>query len=134
VPDAKAINGAAFALAALLLCTACTSQQDTIEQQQEKLESLAASTQLVAQSWLDGHVSKTYAGTAFDTLVAQVEQQRAVLAAKPAILVDPQGGALSQQAEQLSRLIAQMQRNVAAGDTWTLRGQLSAIPLLPAAK
>jgi len=134
VPDATATTGAAVVLAALLLCTACTSQQATIQQQQEKLESLAASTELIAQSWLDGHTSQTYAVTAFDAMLAQVEQQRAVLAAKPAILVDRQGSALSQQAEQLSRLIAQMQHDVEARDSRTLRGRLPSIPLLPAAK
>ena len=67
-------------------------------------------------------------------MLAQVEQQRAVLAAKPAILVDRQGSALSQQAEQLSRLIAQMQHDVEARDSRTLRGRLPSIPLLPAAK
>lgn len=132
--DAFAKTGATFALAAILFCTACTSTQDTIRQQQDKLESLAASTRLIAQSWLDGHLSKTYAGTAFEAMLAQVEQQRAVLAEKPETLVDAKAAALSQQAEQLSRLIAQMRHDVEGGDQWTLRGRLSSIPLQPEPK
>lgn len=129
VADAFAKTSATLALAAILVCTGCTSTQDTIQQQQEKLESLAASTRLVAQSWLDGHVSKTYAGTAFEAMLAQVEQQRAVLAAKPQTLADARGAALSQQAEQLSRLIALMSHDVEQQDAWTLRSRLAAIPL-----
>jgi hypothetical protein len=119
---------------AAALAGGCRSTQDTVQQQQEKLQSLAASTRLVAQSWLDGHVSKTYANTAFEALLTQVEQQRAVLAAKPATLADGHAATLSQQAEQLSRLIAQLHHDVSGGDAWTLRGRLGSIPMMPETK
>jgi hypothetical protein len=133
VPDGLSRVAAASLLIGFLL-TACASPQDTIQQQQDKLASLAASTRLIADDWLAGHLSKTYAGTAFAAMLAQVEQQRAVLARAPATLADARGAALSQQAEQLSRLIALMRHDVQEGDTWTLRGRLSSIPLLPETK
>lgn len=132
--DAFAKTSATLVLAAILVCAGCTSTQDTVQQRQEKLESLAASTRLIAQSWLEGHVSKTYARTAFEAMLAQVEQQRAVLASKPRTLADGHGAALSQQAEQLSRLIAQMQQDVELQNATALRGRLGAIPLVPDGK
>jgi hypothetical protein len=127
VPNALIRAARAGVLASLFL-GACASPQDIIQQQREKLASLGASTALVARGWLDGHVSGTYAGTALEALLAQVEQQRAVIAQKPRLLVDPQGAALSQQAEQLSRLLAQMQHDVEGGDASSLRGRLSSLP------
>ena len=121
-------------VAVIVLATAwdlagCASQRATIEQQKEKLQSLAASTRLLTDDVLAGEVSKTYARTALDALFLQVEQQRAVLAAKPATLTDPVGAALSQQAEQLARAIAAMQADVQQQDNERLRRRLAALPL-----
>jgi hypothetical protein len=134
VPHALARAIAAGVLSAVLLTAGCASQQATIQQQQEKLESLGATTQLIGQDWLAGHVSATFAATAFEATLSQVEQQRAVLAGKPSLLVDARAARLSQQAEQLSRLLAQLQHDVTSGDTAALRGRLSSIPLVPETK
>ena len=66
-----------------------------------------------------------------ESLPLGTPKQRAVLAQKPETLANPHGAALSQQAEQLSRLIAQMQRDVDSGDAATLRGRLPSMPLMP---
>ena len=107
----------------------CTSPSATVRQQRDKLESLAASTRLVARDWIDGQLSQRYTRTAFAALFEQVEQQRSSLAATPQTLADPQGAALSQQAEQLSRLIAEMIRDVERDDAGAVRGRLGGIPL-----
>jgi len=122
---------AAIALTTTPFSAGCASQQRTIEQQQEKLQSLAASTRLLVDDFLAGQVSPTYTRTAFEAIFAQVEQQRAVLAATPETLADDRGAALAQQAGALSRLIAQMQRDVVSGNTSALRVRADAIPLRP---
>ena len=129
----NALARAAVVVLAAVLCGAgCSSQQDTLQQQQQKLESLAASTDLLVSDFLAGQVSQTYARTALDAFVRQVEQQRAVLTAEPTLLADDRGAALAQQAGQLSRLIAQMQQDVERGDTSALGARAAAIPLRPA--
>jgi hypothetical protein len=125
---------AAFARAAVvaaLLSGACASQQDTIRQQQEQLESLGATTQAIGEDWLAGYLSGTFTKTALEGTYAQVERARARLAAKPQMLLDARAARLSQQAEQLSRLIAQLTQDVRGGDGDAVRRRLAAIPIVP---
>jgi hypothetical protein len=128
VPDAFA-RAAALCVVSAFLTAACASTQDTIRQQREKLESLGASTRLLADDWLAGHLAQRYTRTAFDALFLQVEQQRAALATTPEALADPQGAALSQQAEQLSRTIAELEQDLERGDNASLRARASRILL-----
>jgi hypothetical protein len=134
VPAVFTRTAAAVLAAATLLLSACASPQDTISQQDEKLQSLAESAHLIGETWLAGAVTRTYAVTALEAMLLQVEQQRAVLASDPAILVDGRAATLSQQSEALSRLLAQMRQDVARGDGSTLRGRLASIPLRPDGK
>lgn len=122
---------AAATLLAVVFASACASRQETIQQQNEKLQSLGASTRFVAESWLAGETSNTYTRTAFDAIFRQVEQQRAVLAAKPQMLADATAASLSQQAEQLSRTLALMQQDVERQDGSALRVRLGAATLIP---
>jgi hypothetical protein len=133
VPDGISKAGTTSLLLAAVLATACASQQDTIQQQKEKLESLGATTQTIGEGWLAGKLSRTFARTALEQTFFQVEQQRAVLAAHPQTLVDARGARLSQQAEQLSRLVAQMAHDVEATDGDAVRRRLAAIPIVPEA-
>jgi hypothetical protein len=128
VRDAFVRTAAAVVLATACAFGGCASQQDTIQQQREKLESLGASTRLLVADWLAGDLSPRYARAAFDALYRQVEQQRTILAAAPAALADPQGAVLSQQAEQLSRTIAAMQQDLSRGDERSLRRRLVGLP------
>ena len=133
--DAFARSAAVVVVLAITLWSAgCASPQRTIQQCQEKLESLAASTALLVDDFLGGQLSTTYTRTALDAIFTQVEQQRAALAATPELLADRRAAGLSQQAGQLSRLIAQMDQDVARGDAATLKARRSAIPLVPDAK
>jgi hypothetical protein len=112
-----------------MVLAACGSTRTTIEQQREKLESLGASTRLLADNWLAGRLPERYTGTAFEALYDQVEQQRSTLAAARDTLADPDGAALSAQAEQLSRTIAAMRQDLRRHDDEALRRRTAAIPL-----
>jgi hypothetical protein len=113
------------------LVAGCASTRDTITQQQEKLESLGATAQMIGEYWLAGQLSATYAETALEQTQAQVEQQRSVLAAQPAVLEDPHGADLSERADRLSRLVVQLRHDVAASDPGSLRRHLDHIPIVP---
>ena len=125
----RAPVAASSTLVLVLVLAGCQSTQSTIHQQREKLESLAASTRMLADDWLAGQLPPRYTRTAFDALYRQVEQQRSALAATPAALADARGATLSQQAEQLSRAIAVMEEDVARADAAALRARLSTLPL-----
>ena len=129
--DVFARAGAVILLAATLLSSACATQQDTIQQQKEQLQSLGATTRLIGQDWLAGRLSGTYTKTALEATFAQIEQQRATLAAKPAKLLDERAARLSQQAEELSRLVAHLLHDVQGADAAAARIRLAAIPILP---
>lgn len=114
---------------AAMALAACSSTQTTIQQQRERLESLGASTRLLAEDWLADRLSPRYTRAALDALYRQVEQQRTILAAAPDALADAQGAVLSQQAEQLSRAIAAMRQDLSRGDDRSLRRRLDGLPL-----
>jgi hypothetical protein len=109
----------------------CTSQSDALDQHQEKLESLGASSAAIAEDWLHGAVSGTYTGTALEQIYRLVEQERSALASKPPALADHRGAHLSEAADQLSRLLAVMMQDVEHGDAAALREHASKIPILP---
>jgi hypothetical protein len=123
-----------LALICVLGAAGCASEQATIQQQKEKLESLGSSVQAIGEDWLAGSLSGTFTRTALDATFAQVEQQRAVLASTPSILLDARGARLSQQAESLSRLIAQMIHDVEGADGDAVRRRLAAIPIVAEAR
>jgi hypothetical protein len=120
------------ALVAVVLCLgACSSQQSRIQQHQEKLESLGATTAAVGDAWLGGNLRGRYTVTALEQTFLQVEQERTALASAPEMLLDPRGAALSQQAEQLSRLIATLIHDVRGADGESVRRRLADIPIRP---
>jgi hypothetical protein len=114
-----------------LSVSACASRDTQLRQHQEKLESLGSSTITIAEAWLSGSVSGTYAVTALDQTFVLVEQERSALAAEPDALVDPRGAALSDAAERLSRLIAVMRHDVQAADGRSVRQHLAEVPIAP---
>jgi hypothetical protein len=121
--------GTLCAIAAL--AGGCASSQDTLHQQQEKLESLGATTQMIGESWLTGQLSATYARTALEETQRQVEEQRTVVAGTPAMLQEPHGADLSERGERLSRLLAQLLQDVDTSDSGAARHHLSQIPIVP---
>jgi hypothetical protein len=119
--------------AAVVLALAGCGRQDTrLQQHREKFESLGATTAAIGDSWLAGSTSGTFTVTALNQTFLLVEQERAALASTPEALLDPRGAELSQAAESLSRLIAQMQQDVRAADASSVRRRLANIPIKPA--
>jgi hypothetical protein len=85
------------------ICASACSRDDTrLQQHKESFESLGATTAAVMRAWLDGDVSGTYAGAH-----------------------------LSQAAEKLSRLIAQMTDDVRGADAAAARMHLADVPIAP---
>jgi hypothetical protein len=125
--------GARLCVAIALLSSGCSRQDTRLQQHREKFESLGATTAAIADSWLTGSTSGTYALTALEQTFLLVEQQRAALAFSPDALLDPRGAQLSQAAESLSRLIAEMRQDVRAADAAGVRQEEARIPIRPPA-
>ena len=109
----------------------CSSTGQALQEHQEKFESLGSTTAAIADAWLGGDVSSTYARTALEQVYLLVEQQRTQLAANPPMLADSRGAHLSQAAERLSRLLSVMIHDVEQEDTSALRQHMAQIPILP---
>jgi hypothetical protein len=118
-------------IALATLASACTRQDQRLQEHREKFESLGSSTAAVAEAWLAGSASGIYTSTALEQLFVLVEQERSTLASAPDALLDPRGAELSQAGERLSRLIAAMTHDVRAADGASLRQHLTAIPIRP---
>ncbi len=95
------------------------------------MESLGATTQAIGEAWLAGDVSGTYARAALSQTLRLSEQERTALTAKPDALVDARGADLSQRAQRLSLLIAQLVGDVESADGPSARARLHQIPILP---
>src|SRR4030095_14539 len=106
----------AVEVTALIFLVGCSRQDTRLERHKKNLESLGATTKVIADAWLSGDVSGTYARTALDRTFYLVEQERAKLASRPEMLQDARGTALSEDAEQLSRLIAAIIGDVGSAD------------------
>ena len=120
-----------LALLSAMAFAACTSQSAALQQHQEKLESLGASSAAIAEAWLGGAVSTRYTRTALEQMYQLVEQERTALASKPQALADARGARLSEAADRLSRLLAVMMQDVEHGDAAALREHASTIPIRP---
>jgi hypothetical protein len=79
----------------------------------------------VADSWLHGDVSGTYARTALEKTFQLVEQERAAVAATPEDLARPAANGVARTGEQLSRAIAALTRDVRMADSASARRHLS---------
>lgn len=121
----------AVEVTALIFLVGCSRQDTRLERHKKKLESLGATTKVIADAWLSGDVSTTYARTALDRTFYLVEQERAKLASRPEMLQDTRGAALSENAEQLSRLIAAIIGDVGSADDQSARQRLASLPIVP---
>jgi hypothetical protein len=119
------IAGAAFA------APGCGGQDRRIQQHRMKFESLGSTTAAIGDAWLAGQIAGAYTHTALEQTFQLVEQERTALVSSPVTLLDPQAAKLSQQAEQLSRLLAGIMRDVEAVDHQSARQHLAGIPIVP---
>jgi putative membrane protein len=109
----------------VLGASACRSRADIIEQQRQALASLQATTGAIAEAWLSGSVSSTYARTALEQTLQLLEKSRSDMIAKPDLLADPNGAGLAAAADRLSRVIALVWKDVGDGDTDAVRRRLA---------
>jgi len=121
----------ALELAAVVLWIGCSRQDARLEEHKKNFESLGATTKVIGEAWLSGDVSGTYTRTALEQTFYLVEQERTKLASRPEMLQDPRGAALSQEAEQLSRVIASMMGDVGSADGDAARQRLASLPIVP---
>jgi hypothetical protein len=107
----------------------CGGADRQLQQHQEKLESLASSMTAIADAWLTGSVSGTYAVTALEQTLLLVEREPQAFATEPDALRDPRGARLSRVAERLARLLAAMMRDIGAADAQAVRQHLTDSPM-----
>jgi hypothetical protein len=115
----------------LLVTAACSGPAARMQQHREKFRSLASTSAAIGEAWMSGRVSGTFAVTALEQTFRLIEQERASLASSPESLVEAEGAQLSQSAERHSRLVAQLMRDIRAGDGASVRERLAHIPLGP---
>lgn len=127
-PACQLISAALVAMVA----AGCGRQDARLQQHQEKLESLGATTVAIAEAWLAGSTSGTYTRTALEQTFALVEQERTAVASAPQALLDPRGARLSEAADRLSRLLAVIMHDVASADADAVRRHMAAVPIVPA--
>ncbi len=118
-------------LIAALVLTGCAREDEQIRQHRQAFESLGSTMAAIDQAWLAGDLSGTFTVTALEETLQLTEQERAALAASPAMLGDPRGAQLSQAAERLSRLLASTIHYVRAADSDGVRRCLADNPLHP---
>jgi hypothetical protein len=121
-------------VSAALATAACRGQHERLHEHQTQFESLGSTTAAIGEAWLARQTSKTYTHTALARTFRRVEQERTALASSPVTLLDPQAAQLSQRAEQLSRLIAAIMRDVEAVDDASARRDLTHIPIMPSTR
>lgn len=109
-------------------CTACGGDRELL-QAHKKLVSLQSTTASVAEAWLSGAASGTYASTALEQTFLLVEHARQAVAT-PQMLVDPRASHMVESAGRLSRLLAAMNHDIKARDAAALRQHLSQFPVV----
>jgi hypothetical protein len=93
-------------LVAALTIAGCASPEQQLRQHQKALDSLAASASAIAEAWLAGSASGTYARTAFERTFELIEAERTALAARPDTVADVRIEALMKDAEAQSRIVS----------------------------
>ena len=106
----------------------CGSPETQLEAAQKKIEGLTATTHAVGDAWLNGDVSSTYSGTAFQQALQLLDQQRTSLNTSATLLLDPRGASLSREAEQLSRTLAALIEDTRNHDRVSARQHLAQVP------
>ncbi len=103
---------------------ACSGTDRSLQKHQDTLDSLASTTAAIADAWLAGSVSATFAGTAFEQTFQLVEEERSAVGGDPNMLADPRGARLTQTAEALARVLAVMMSDVRRSDASAMRRHL----------
>jgi hypothetical protein len=122
------------ALIAAFVLIGCSREDEAIGQHRRSFESLGSTMAAIDEAWLAGDLSGTFTVTALEQTRLLVEKERTALAASPAMLADPRGAKLSQDAERLSRILAATAREVRDANADGVRRNLAQNPLLPSSQ
>jgi putative membrane protein len=114
-------------VAALVGSSACASEDRQLLDIEKAITSLRATAAAVDEAWLAGATSGRYTQTALEQTAALLVKERDMLAQSPTLLATPRGAELSQQAEELSRVLASMWQAVRDGDAASARRHLAAV-------
>ncbi len=111
-------------LVLMAACGGCAGPQRVLAAQRVALTSLNETAAMVGAAWLSGHVTSTYAQTAFEAAEQQLARQQAGLSGDLRLLATPDGATLSQSEERLSRILASLSAAVTSGDSAAFRRRL----------
>jgi putative membrane protein len=117
-------------LAAVVLAgsaAGCASDDQRLQNVDKAVTSIRATAAAAGEAWLAGAVSGTYAQTTLEQIARLLEKERAVLIESPRLLAKSRGAELSQQADDLARVLASMWRAVHDGDAAAARRQVAAM-------
>jgi hypothetical protein len=103
------------------MLSGCASREAELAQHRDAIASAIATATTIGDAWLGGRVSSTYARVACERTLRLVEDDRQSLAASLELLSDPHGAALSDEAEELARALAQMRQAITTGDSARVR-------------
>ena len=103
-----------FALA--LSCFGCQSQAQRLDEANQSIESIRATTTTAANAWLSGTVSDRFAHAAIERAYELSEQTRTSLAASPTSMADSRAAAATADCEHLSRVLARLGDAIERGD------------------
>jgi hypothetical protein len=119
---------AAIVLLALVVGGACQSRQDLLTDQTKALTSLRAATKSIAEAWLSGDVSATYARVALESTQQLLEKDRqALVSSSPDTLADPAARSLNNAQDQLTEILSNLWTAVDRSDAEAVRHELSAL-------
>jgi hypothetical protein len=123
---------AAIIFMALVASSACQTRQDLLTDQTKALTSLRATTTSIAEAWLSGDVSATYARVALESTQQLLETDRqALVTSSPDTLADPAARSLNNAQNQLTEVLAKLWAAVDRADAEAVRHELSALASRP---
>jgi len=112
------------------LLTSCSSESHQVDQHEQQLISLGATTVAIGGAWADGLVSGRFARTALTETFQLVVRQEQALASTPDTLQSSRLRELSDGTHRLSLIIALALQRVEAGDAPGLRRQMDEVRAL----
>jgi hypothetical protein len=117
-----------IAFLALVASSGCQTRQDLLTDQTKALTSLRATTTSIAEAWLSGEVSATYARVALESTQKLLEKDRqALVTSSPDTLADPAARSLNNAQNQLTEILANLWAAVDRADAEAVRHELSAL-------
>jgi hypothetical protein len=117
----------ASALVAALCGGGCGGSAETLSSHRQALTSSTATAAMIADAWLSGAVSATYARTGFEATARLLAERQSELSDDLPLLATPPGAAMSDAEEHVSRIVASMADAIGRADSAAVRRDLQAL-------